>query len=275
MRRSALPVAALLLIAALSVPAAGKAPAAPCSSAGPAGIGTTCTGVGPGTFISVDSGGGCTLGFVLRGSDGATYVETAGHCAVPIGSGARVWRPGLGPAVRLSSPYGEVSGSSGSQLVGRVVYAVREPNDVDEVDFAVIRFEKGIKPYTSVPHYGGPTGLNVATTTQPQLLNLFGRPPALGDTIPARPLLAHGLAHPEHAFATGIAAPGDSGGPVLDEQGRAVGVLLGAGGNRVTAGTTGAGDSHGGGTVRILRLGPALARAERALGIRLTLALGT
>jgi hypothetical protein len=275
MRVAVAPAVLAVIAGVLAVPAASATPSA-CSAQGPAGIATTCTGVGPGTFVSVDGGGGCTLGFVLRAANRKTYVVTAGHCAVELGSGSHVWQPGRGPVVRLSAASTQLSGATPGSAIGRVVYAVQEKDDIDEQDFAVIQLERGVTPYTSVPYYGGPTGVNTALTPDPEQLNLFGRPPVLGDTVPARPLLAHSLSNREHVFATGPSAPGDSGAPVLDQEGRAVGVLLGVGGNQLTVGTLGPPeDSHGGGLVRILRLAPALAKASKALNVRLGLALGS
>ena len=274
MRRYTFPALAAAVIA-VSVSGPATAQPAPCSSTAPGGVGTNCTGVGPGTFVTVDSGSGCTLAFVLRGSNAATYIVTAGHCVVPLGSGTHVWRDGRGPAVRLSSSSSALVGGGGTAVIGHVVYAVQEKDDLDEVDFAVIRLQRGVPVYTGVPYYGGPTSVNLSTGTQPELVNLFGRPPAIGDIAPARTLLAHSLRDPGHAFASGLSAPGDSGAPVVDQQQRAVGILLGIGGNQVTVGTTGSvGDSHEGGVVRILRLAPALAQASRALKVQLSLIPG-
>ena len=89
----------------------------------PVGTGA-CAGVRPGALLQVGatfSGGGegCTFAFMFRGSDGARYMGTAGHCA---GLGAGInpppqekrWAPGKGPLALDAAGKG----------VGRFVYAV-------------------------------------------------------------------------------------------------------------------------------------------------------
>ena len=47
-------------------------------AAAPVGA-TACPGVRPGAIVDTDVGQ-CTLNFVFNGSDGRTYIGTAGHC---------------------------------------------------------------------------------------------------------------------------------------------------------------------------------------------------
>src|SRR5258707_14903453 len=78
----------------------------------PVGTGT-CPGVRPGAIVRSDVGQ-CTLNFLFLGSDGASYIGTAGHCilgASPFGGnvGERVWARGTGPVARDAdgNPIGE------------------------------------------------------------------------------------------------------------------------------------------------------------------------
>jgi hypothetical protein len=73
---------------------------------------------------------------------------------------------------------------------------------------------------------------------------------------------------PDHVFANGVAAPGDSGSGVISADGRAVGVLVTVGLHTGALGTGGL-DA---GLIGITRIAPQEARAEQVLGTGLTLA---
>src|SRR6266513_359767 len=51
----------------------------PVPASAPFGTGT-CPGVRPGAIVRSDVVGLCTLNFLFLGSDGSSYVGTAGHC---------------------------------------------------------------------------------------------------------------------------------------------------------------------------------------------------
>lgn len=234
----------------------------------------SCEGVGPGASVVVDEGAGgggkCTLNFVFAGRDGARYIGTAGHCA--LGSPrdkpqTRVWPPGRGPAVRLSeasiAPV-PVADQAPGAVIGHVVYATYQATDLDNLDFALIRLAPGVVPYTSVPYFGGPRGINRSRSNSPDLLRVFGRGATVGRTVPARNIYARSLSHESHAYGNGVVYPNDSGSPVLDSSGQAVGVLIGLGGNRLTLGPP-PDDSHQFGLVRVFRVGPAMDLAAKAL----------
>src|ERR1700704_62282 len=79
----------------------------PVPAAAPLGTGT-CPGVRPGAIVRSDVGQ-CTLNFLFLGSDGASYIGTAGHCilgASPFGGdvGEMSWAPGTGPVARGARP---------------------------------------------------------------------------------------------------------------------------------------------------------------------------
>src|SRR5207302_4169444 len=84
----------------------------PVPAAAPFGTGT-CPGVRPGAIVRSDVGQ-CTLNFLFLGSDGASYIGTAGHCILgtsPFGGdvGEMAWDPGTGPVARDAdgNPIGE------------------------------------------------------------------------------------------------------------------------------------------------------------------------
>ena len=89
----------------------------------------------------------------------------------------------------------------------------------------------------------------------------------MGVVLPARSAVAMGMPSPDHVFADGAAAPGDSGSGVISSDGRAVGVL-------VTVGVHAASIGSGGldtGLIGMTRLTPQVERAQQVLGVGLAL----
>ena len=103
------------------------------AAAAPVGV-TACPGVRPGGIVNSDVGQ-CTFKFVFAGSDGRTYIGTAGHCilgASPFGGdvGEMSWAPGTGP----------VASDAGGSRIGEFAYAIL----LDPKDFSLIRVDPGI-----------------------------------------------------------------------------------------------------------------------------------
>lgn len=251
-----------LIVAALSaalIPASSPAaePALRCiptripaRSALPVGSGT-CPGVRPGALIETPIGY-CTLNFLFTGSDRNRYIGTAGHCLLgdgpfPDDVGEKTWRWPRGPVVK----------DGNGRVIGRAVYAILQ----SPKDFALIRLLPGVAASPEMCHFGGPTSATMSTRA-PEVLHYYGNGIGIGEVLPARTAIATNVSSRDHVYAQGLVVVGDSGGGVIDDAGRAVGVLV----------TTGV---HGGladpGTIGITRLQPQLARAAKVLRLRFTL----
>lgn len=244
--RSAL-AAALVLAGALSASASASADVRP----------------HPGDLIKVEGGGGsCTLGFLFKGSDGAHYMSTAGHCLFGAAQGApKTWKPGAGPAVTTSQGQ-----------IGRFVFAEDRPSaeTEDDYDFGLIRLDKGVKGSAEIRTLGVPTGINSERGNSATKMRTYGHS-AFSMVSPARDLLAPNTRHQDHVYAHGPLLFGDSGGPVVDADGRAVGTVLGGGLGRVGVGIGSLDMPHDGAFNVIGRLGPVVQHASTALRIRLAL----
>lgn len=213
----------------------------------PAGVGW-CPGVRPGGYV-VSSVGGCTMNFVLIGSDYRVYIGTAGHCILETEQ-ERAWSAGTGPTAWDGS----------RARIGEFAYAILD--DRADRDYALIRVDEGVPVNFQMCHFGGPTGLNSDLTRTPTVLEQYGNGIIIGKTVPARTHIAPFMNNPNIVYANGAAIFGDSGSGVISDDGRAVGVLVHLG---VAVGTNNTG------TTGITRLGPQIALAQQALGIELHL----
>ncbi len=235
----------------IEVPAVGSLP-----TAAPFGVGS-CPGVRPGAIVNTDNGS-CTMNFMFTDPAGDRYMGTAGHCILATSAvgqqdnGEVTFEPGEGP---------EATDAEGNRI-GNYVYAIQS----DPKDFALILLDDDVEASPQVCSFGGPTGISDERPglLEPTLLSNHGNPLGLGSGVTAKTFLALGMPDPDHVFATGLVLPGDSGGPVLDEEGRAVGVVVSTGlhlGDSLLSG-----DGLDVGLVGITRLTPQLERAEEALG---------
>lgn len=212
-----------------------------------------CPGVRPGAIVNSERGM-CTFNFVFLGSDGARYAGTAGHCVLgesqlQSDAGEKSWRYGRGPRAT----------DAGGKLVGYFVYAILQ----SPKDFALVRLARGVASSPSMCIFGGPTGMSTQNAGS-AILHHFGNGLGIGDVVPARTEVTSDMSSPDHVFAAGVAAPGDSGSGVIDDAGKAVGVL-------VTVGVHSGDHPADNGVIGITRLGPQLARATRVLKVRFRL----
>ncbi len=232
----------------------------PVPAAAPLGTGT-CPGVRPGAIVLTDVGQ-CTLNFLFLGSDGASYIGTAGHCILgtsPFGGdvGEMAWAPGTGPVAR----------DADGNRIGEFAYAILQ----DPKDFSLIRLDPLVQASAGMCHFGGPTAVNddLPGITEPVVLNWFGNGVGVGAVLPARSAVAMGMPSPDHVFADGAAAPGDSGSGVISSDGRAVGVLVTVGVHTASIGS----DGLDAGLIGMTRLTPQVERAQQVLGVDLVLQL--
>jgi hypothetical protein len=220
--------AAAVLAASALVGASAPAGSAP--TWGPAATAT----IHPGVMMFTD-GAQCTANFVYTDGDGAVYLGYAAHCA---GTGAATDTNGCDAG---TLPLGTPVEIDGASRPGTLVYsswvAMQAAGETDEDacahnDLALVRLHPddldSVNP--SVPHWGGPTGVN--TTGNPALsrVHSYGNSslrqgvamlsPKTGVSLGTS---SGGWTHPVYTVTPGI--PGDSGSAMLDASGRASGVL--------------------------------------------------
>jgi hypothetical protein len=109
--------------------------------------------------------------------------------------------------------------------------------------------------------FGGPTGINTEQSSDPEILRYSGQGAGVREVASGRQGLARQMSDPYVVWAVGVAVNGDSGSPVIDEEGKAVGVAV----------AIGAQTNPPEANVRIIRLGPQITRAAELLQMELDL----
>jgi hypothetical protein len=223
----------------------------------------SCGGVRPGAAVYTWRGGPCTFNFLFDGSDGERYIGTAGHCLVAGGETTTFADPAAKDA-------------SGAHI-GDAVYAVANGFNGSgpgvATDFGLIKLNAAGRAVANpaMCHFGGPTGVDVVRGAG-EIVHHYGNGRVIGEVMSGRSAVTFGaglMAGPNMFEFTGdIASGGDSGSPIIDHDGNAVGVLVAG----VDLANTKPYYSFHGGTPSIgSHIGYHYRRAASALGITLTL----
>lgn len=226
----------------------------------------------------------CTANFVFADDDGNRYIGTAGHCAPIDGDGVFSWAYPDGPIARHGTrvetavPIGRFVFASSTWSIAAVPAPI--VGFTPEYDLALIRLDPGVAVDPQMAHFGGPTGLNDDISPLPALLRHYGwgvhgvngEPEvedccAIEQPAHARSAVASSLSDPRLVHVFDVAGGGDSGSPVISEDGRAVGIVSAMNYADHSASASGAKTGNG----VYVRLGPQLRLAEETLGVRLTL----
>lgn len=183
---------------------------------------------------TVTAGGQCTANFVFYDA-AAVYIGQAAHCS---SLGAATDTDGC---VTPSHPLGTPVTVGGASRLGTMVYnswlamqSVGE-DDADTCaynDFALVRLDPAdvARVNPSIPHWGGPTGLNTSGTTFLEHVYSYGNSSlrlGLSALSPKKGVSVGdeggGWTHLVSTVTPGV--PGDSGSALLDSRGRALGLL--------------------------------------------------
>jgi hypothetical protein len=190
--------------------------------------------------IRTDTGGGkCTSNFVFTDKAGRVYLGQAGHCAKDPADESAPSADTCDYGRQL--PIGTSVGLGDTGIPGRLAYSswltMQENGETDLAtcrfnDFSLVRVPDEVidRVNPTVPVFGGPTGLNTDGVHAGDLMTGWGNSPLWQDLEPLHPKRSvavesdpSGRAHWIYSFYPGV--PGDSGGPYLDPQGRAIGSL--------------------------------------------------
>ncbi|WP_280302549.1 hypothetical protein [Nocardia abscessus] len=216
------------------------------AEAGPRWASSASATITPGTQTYTDGAGQCTSNYVFVDDAGNVYLGQAAHCAtteetgethgctagsLPVGTTVAINRDGS-----LIS-HGRTIGS------GRLVYSSwltmqqngeKDRNACAYNDFALVKIAAADlgKVNPSLPHWGGPTGINTTGAAEGGRVYSYGNSslrggisglsPQVGESENDDPAVG-GWTHTLTAPTPGI--PGDSGSAFLDRDGRALGTL--------------------------------------------------
>lgn len=189
--------------------------------------------VRPGAQTST-GGGQCTANFVFLDASNV-YVGQAAHCS---GTGASTETNGC---TSPSYPLGTKVTVAGATRPATMVYnswltmqalGEDDPATCQYNDFALLRLDPAdvARVNPSIPHWGGPVGLNTSGTSLLQVVYSYGNSSlrfGLTQLSPKKGVSlgdeGGGWSHLVSTVTPGV--PGDSGSAFLDSGGRAVGVL--------------------------------------------------
>jgi len=222
-------------IAALVVAVGSVAPLASggSASAAPTWAPSSSAAIHPGVQLFT-AGAQCTANFIYY--DGTTvYIGQAAHCS---GTGGNTETNGCTSG---SLPVGTQVQVSGASQPGVMVYnswltmqglGEKDANTCQYNDLALVRLDPAdvSKVNPSVPHWGGPVGLQANGTTPGEKVYSYGNSELRGGVSQTSPKqgtsqgdTGAGWSHTVLTYNPGI--PGDSGSGFLDATGNALGVL--------------------------------------------------
>jgi hypothetical protein len=194
---------------------------------------TTTATIHPGVQ-TYTNGAQCTANFVFTGG-GRTFLGQAAHCS---STGSNTNTNGC---TTQSLPLGTPVTILGASQPGTMVYnswiAMRDAHEADPDacaynDLALIEINPADVPAVSasVPHWGGPVGLNTGGTASGESVYSYGNSILRGGVTLLSPKVGtssgddgHGWTHIVSTVTPGI--PGDSGSAFLDASGKALGDL--------------------------------------------------
>lgn len=195
--------------------------------------------VRPGSPITTGESGRCTANFVFTDRAGRVYLGQAAHCAQDPADASPLDVDACDYGRQLPTGTPVKLGDVG--VPGRLAYSswatMQERGETDPGacrynDFSLVEVRASevdlVNP--SLPVFGGPTGVNSEGPRAGDVLCGWGNSPlwqGLEPLSPKRSVVAHtdgsGRAHWVYSMYPGV--PGDSGGPYVDPQGRALGSL--------------------------------------------------
>ena len=208
--------------------------AVPTASAAPTWAPAATATIHPGVQVFTN-GSQCTANFVYFDGGGNVYLGQAAHCS---STGTNTDTNGC---LTGSAPIGTPVDVTGASRPGTLVYnswltmqasGETDPNLCAYNDLALVKIDPADagKVNPSVPHWGGPTGLNTTGLTTLQQIYSYGNSELRGGVTQLSPKTGvsngdtgAGWSHGTTMVTPGI--PGDSGSALLDSAGRATGVL--------------------------------------------------
>lgn len=181
------------------------------------------------------AGAPCTANFVFTDAADHVYIGQAAHCAEPDDE------TDTNQCTAQSRPIGTLVTLVGSGVTGSLAYSSRlamraagekDPATCAANDFALVRIpdDQASLVNPTVPVFGGPTGAATAAVGTGDRVYAYGNSNLRGGIEQLSPQQGVALVSDEpgwyhlvYLLTPGI--PGDSGGPALDAQGRALGVV--------------------------------------------------